>query len=550
MAKTFIKGAAILGAAGVVTKILGFIFRIPLVSMISAQAMAFYNPAYYIYIFFVTLATSGIPIAVSRMVSERVTLDRYADANRVFKLSMRLMLGIGAVSFIIVFGGADIIAEMMENPGAAMPMRAISPCLIIIPVLAAFRGLFQGMQNMRPTAVSQIVEQLFRGTFGLVLAYILFSSAGNMFGISSKYIKGATGATFGGTAGAIGGLGIIFLIYMVNRDNFKSQIANGKEEGSEPNKSIYKEILIISVPITIGASIMPFINMIDAGLIITRLKSSGVSDTLAKSLYGGLTGMVNPMINFPHVITLAIATSLVPLIAGAYKEGNNELAESNIQLSGRTAMLIGMPCAVGFFVLAKPILQTLFYSQKVVMDEVSAAFMIMAVAVMFLASVQTLTSILQGVGKQMLPVRNMFIGVGVKILCTWFLVPVPSLGIKGAAIGTILAYTIATVLDTMAVTKYTGVSFEWKRVLLKPGISAVSMGVIVFGSYRLLIKLIGLAAISEHIQISMATMFSILVGIIIYYILIIVTQAVDKEDIMKLPKGEKLYNFAGRFIKQ
>lgn len=150
----------------------------------------------------------------------------------------------------------------------------------------------------------------------------------------------------------------------------------------------------------------------------------------------------------------------------------------------------------------------------------------------------------------MIPVRNMFIGVGVKILCTWFLVPVPSLGIKGAAIGTILAYTIATVLDTMAVTKYTGVSFEWKRVLLKPGISAVSMGVIVFGSYRLLIKLIGLAAISEHIQISMATMFSILVGIIIYYILIIVTQAVDKEDIMKLPKGEKLYNFAGRFIKQ
>lgn len=263
-----------------------------------------------------------------------------------------------------------------------------------------------------------------------------------------------------------------------------------------------------------------------------------------------LAGMVNPMINFPHVITLAIATSLVPLIAGAYKEGNNELAESNIQLSGRTAMLIGMPCAVGFFVLAKPILQTLFYSQKVVMDEVSAAFMIMAVAVMFLASVQTLTSILQGVGKQMIPVRNMFIGVGVKILCTWFLVPVPSLGIKGAAIGTILAYTIATVLDTMAVTKYTGVSFEWKRVLLKPGISAVSMGVIVFGSYRLLIKLIGLAAISEHIQISMATMFSILVGIIIYYILIIVTQAVDKEDIMKLPKGEKLYNFAGRFIKQ
>ena len=143
--KTFVKGAVILGAAGIFVKIMGFIFRIPLVNMIDSRAMAYYNPAYYVYVFFVTLATSGIPVAVSRMVSERVTLNNYEDADRVVKLSMRLMLGIGIVSFVIVFGGADIIADLMDNPGAALPMRFVSPCLIIIPVLAAFRGLFQGM---------------------------------------------------------------------------------------------------------------------------------------------------------------------------------------------------------------------------------------------------------------------------------------------------------------------------------------------------------------------------------------------------------------------
>ncbi|MBR6444120.1 MAG: polysaccharide biosynthesis protein [Firmicutes bacterium] len=539
--KTFVKGAVILGAAGIFVKIMGFIFRIPLVNMIDSRAMAYYNPAYYVYVFFVTLATSGIPVAVSRMVSERVTLNNYEDADRVFKLSMRLMLGIGIVSFVIVFGGADIIAGLMDNPGAALPMRFVSPCLIIIPVLAAFRGLFQGMQNMRPTALSQIVEQLFRVAFGLALAYILFNSADTVLGGETKYVKGASGAVFGGTAGAIGGLAMIFIIYMVNRKSFKRKIREGNPRSSESNGSVYKEILVISIPITVGASIMPLINMIDAGLIVGRLKSTGMSTVMAEELYGGLTGMVNSMINFPQVIALAVATSMVPLIAAAYKEKDYAFAEKNIQLSIRFSMLIGMPCAVGFFVLAKPILLTLFPTQAGVIEYVSPAFMIMAVAVIFLGFVQTLTGVLQGVGKQMIPVRNMFVGVGAKLLCTWFLVPIPALGIKGAAIGTILAYMIASVLDVMAVIKYTNVHINWVSCVGRPLAAAAAMGVCVFVIYKILMLLTA--------SVTFSTLASILLGAIIYAIMAIISKAVTRDELESMPKGHLILKIFGRFIK-
>ncbi|MBR2511675.1 MAG: polysaccharide biosynthesis C-terminal domain-containing protein, partial [Firmicutes bacterium] len=300
-------------------------------------------------------------------------------------------------------------------------------------------------------------------------------------------------------------------------------------------------ILVISIPITVGASIMPLINMIDAGLIVTRLKSTGMSTVMAEELYGGLTGMVNSMINFPQVIALAVATSMVPLIAAAYKEKDYAFAEKNIQLSVRFSMLIGMPCAMGFFVLAKPILLTLFPTQAGVIEYVSPAFMIMAVAVIFLGFVQTLTGVLQGVGKQMIPVRNMFVGVGAKLLCTWFLVPIPALGIKGAAIGTILAYMIASVLDVMAVIKYTNVRINWISCVGRPLAAAAAMGVFVFAAYKLLMMLTG--------SVTISTLASIVLGAASYAVMVIITKAVTREELESMPKGHLILKVFGRFIK-
>lgn len=530
--KSFVTGAAILGVAGLFVKIMGFIFRIPLVNLIKSDAMAYYNPAYYIYVFFVTLATTGFPVAISRMVSERVTVNDYVEADRVFKLSKRLMLGIGIVTFVIVFFGADKIAELMHVPGAALAMRFISPCLIIIPLLAAYRGFFQGLQNMKPTALSQIVEQLFRVVFGLTLAYIMFKSVGGLFSGYDKFIRGAAGAAFGGTAGAVGGLALILLIYFLNRKAFDYHIRHSCKGKRETNGKLYKQILAISIPITIGASIMPFVNMVDASLIVRRLEVAGFDYVLSKELYGGYTSMVNSMINFPYAITMAVAMSLVPLIAAAYKANDRKYAEDNIQLSLRFSMLISMPCAVGYIVLARPILLMLFPGDAEVASMVAPSFAIAGISVVMLATTQAMTGILQGIGKQNIPVIVMLFGMAAKISCTWFVIAVPEIGIKGAAIGSVAAYTISAVCDMAAVSKFTKVRFDLVSGVLRPFASAAVMGAAAFGVYKGMMALVGSNTVS--------TLLGIMIGAMVYVVMIFLTGAVSVEDLSKMPKGNKI----------
>ena len=223
--QSLIKGATVLAAAGIVVKILGAVFRLPLVNWIGDTGMANYGPAYYIYAFLVILATSGLPVAISKMVSESIAVGNYYQAHRVFTLSSRLMFGMGLTFFLILFIFAPQIAALMSNPDSAPAMRMIAPSLLLVPIMAAYRGYFQGMQNMKPTAVSQIVEQFFRVVIGLGAAYILFFVVGDgVFGGYDKYAGGAAGAGGVPSAHAVPGLppsGI--LLHHVQGKGFRRQ---------------------------------------------------------------------------------------------------------------------------------------------------------------------------------------------------------------------------------------------------------------------------------------------------------------------------------------
>lgn len=266
--KTFMRGAVILGGAGIIVKILGACFRIPLGNWIAADGMAYYQTVYPIYNLLLTVATAGIPVAISRMVSERISHGNYWGANRVFKISLYVMLVLGAILFSFSYFMADAIIGFIEGMDAAVyALRAIAPALFFVPVMASFRGYFQGMQNMRPTAISQIFEQFFRVIVGLILAWLLLSK-GKAFA--------AAGATFGATAGAIMGLLIIFLIYMSlksTKSHKKKMRFSFIEFGGDPEKvsQVIKQVFIIAIPITLGAAIMPIMQYIDSVLVINRL---------------------------------------------------------------------------------------------------------------------------------------------------------------------------------------------------------------------------------------------------------------------------------------
>lgn len=528
----FLKGAAILGIAGVIVKLIGAVFRIPLTNWIGTDGMSYYGCAYPIYSLFLTVSTAGIPVAISKMVAERVTVRNYGGAHKVFKVSLGLLSVLGVFSFLLCYLGADFIAGTIQNnPEAASSIRAISPALLFVPILSAFRGYFQGRQNMNPTAVSELTEQSVRAAVGLTLAYSF---------LAVGLPEAAAGATFGASAGSFASMVVIALIYVLNRKTIHTKIRRG-DNNLEETGEILKKILMIAIPITLGASIMPIMNAIDSTVVMGRLEATGWTHDEAKNLFGQLSGYCASLIGLPQIFTQAIAVSLVPAISAAWLRQDRGELQENVKLSLRATMIVGFPCAVGIFALAEPILLLLFSSRPAEASAAAPTLMVMAISVVFLASVQTLTGALQGVGKQSVPVWNLAVGAVFKFAATWICVGIPAINVKGAPIGTIIAYVIAMILDLHAVKKYTGTHFDMKATYIIPAAASVLMGIGAFASYRLLFMITGSNGVS--------TLLSIGIAVVVYGALILLMKGITKDEISRLPKGDKLVRLLGRFLR-
>lgn len=532
MTKTsLVKGAAVLAAAGLFVKLLGAFFRIPLANMIGAVGMANYAPAYSLYNFLLVFSTAGVPVAVSKMVSERQVMGQYAEAERVFKLSRSLMLAAGLIGCCAVYYFADEIAMLFHVPGASLSMRATAPALALVPLLSSYRGYFQGMNHMIPTAVSQIVEQLFRVICGLSLAMVFKENAWR-FPEFTWQQRGAAGGCFGASAGALGGLLAIGIIYLAMRGTLKEKIRKDAARQRVSSAVIMKRILAIAVPVTIGAAIMPIVGLMDAGIVAVRLQASGWEESVAEDLYGQLTGFAAPLISFPQIMIQAIVVSLVPLASAAGKKRDLNGLREHLEAGYRMAMIVGTPCSAGLIVLAQPILMLLYPAQKASAISAAPCLQLLGLGFFALAIVQTSTGGLQGIGRQMIPVRNLFVGVAVKFVVTWTLTAVPAVNIKGAALGNAAAYLIAAVLDVIALKRYTGMRLQAVQVFLKPILSSAVMGAAAAASYKLLFLILGRNA--------PACIGSIFLAIIVYSLMILKTKTVTREEIKSVAGGRSL----------
>lgn len=530
--KSFMQGAVVLGGAGLIIKLLGAFFRIPLGNLIDTDGMAYYQMAYSFYVLFLTLSTAGIPIAISKLVSERVAIGRYDEAYRVFRISFIWLFCVGIISATTLFFGAEKIAQLVRLDQVQYSLMAIAPALVFVPVMAAYRGYFQGMQDMRPTAASQVVEQLFRVVVGFGLAYMLLPK-GKPFA--------AAGASFGATAGAIGGLGAVAILYLMARKKLWADIRHTRPQGKgESAKSILGKILMIVIPVAIGAAIMPIMNTIDSAIVLGRLQDAGWSKDAAKELYGQLTGFAGPLINFPQVLTQAVAMSLVPTIAAAFQQKDMTFLHHNLKLGLRTSMLMGLPCAFGMMTLSQPIMLLLYPFQKASAAGAASCLFVMAFGVIFLSTVQTLTGALQGLGRPMVPVRNLFLGALVKVVLTYTLTGVYAVNVKGAAIGTVAAYVVASTLNIIAVKRLAGVKFDFMLTYVKPVSSALMMSAVAWFSYRIAFGYLGNA---------LSTVIAIILGAAVYGAMLFATKAITDEELLMLPKGKKIAGLIGKIRK-
>ncbi|MDI9493017.1 MAG: polysaccharide biosynthesis protein [Bacillota bacterium] len=538
--KTFLQGAVVLGVAGLIIKVMGAVFRIPLANIIGDTGMGYYQTAYPVYVLLLTLSTAGVPVAISRMVAERNALGNNYEAYRVFRISFALLFAIGISSSAVLFFGAEAIVTHLGNPGAKMAMMSIAPALLFVPMMASFRGFFQGLQNMNPTAISQVVEQLFRVSAGLTLAVVL---------VDRGLEYAAAGASFGATAGSVVGLLTVVGLFLYHRRSILEGVVRIKGERSESSSRILIQILAIAIPITIGAAIMPIMNTIDVAIVIKRLAASGFTPDAANSLYGQLTGMAGPLINFPQVLTQAIAMSLVPAVAAAYKRKEMDFLRYNVELGLRTSLILGLPCALGLMTLSEPIMLLLYPAQRASAVSAAPSLFILSFGVIFLATVQTLTSVLQGIGKQLISVRNLAVGALAKVVLTYYLTAIPSVNIRGAAVGTVCAYIVASTLNLLAVTKYTGTRFDLRLTIIKPLISGLVMSAFVFATHRVVYIVLGNIMDSINKANALATLLAILVGVLVYFVMLLKTRTITSEELKLLPKEDKWIRLFDRFKK-
>lgn len=521
----FIKGALVLTVAGVVVKALGAVYRIPLYSILGDVGMGLFMAVYPIYSMMLSISTAGVPVAVSKLVAERVAHENYQGAHQVFRVALGLMTASGMIVTGILFLGAQYYTNyMLKTPGALYPLLAITPSIVFFAIKSVFRGFFQGQQRMAPTAISQIVEQVIRVGTIFVLASIL---------VKYSLELGAAGAAFGSVTGAVFALGLLVVIYSRQLPKFHALEKSGHNELA-PTRAVIRDILALALPITIGSIVVPLVNMVDATLILPRLQAGGFSQGQALALYGDFSGAAMPLVNVPTIFTIALATSLVPAIANAYAHRNNTLIRKLSNLSVRIGMMIGLPAAIGLFLLAKPLSIMLYENAAVSRSLAVAAF-----AVIFISLNQTTAPVLQGLGKTYLPVTHMFSGLIVKVVINYILTAIPAVNILGPAIGTIVAFALASILNLRSIIKVVGSGIAFKNSFIKPALNSAFMGIAVYFLYPPVLRLIQAVlpmVDSERILIAIAVLIAVGLGVLVYGISSLLTGTVTKYELELVPK--------------
>lgn len=518
---SFIKGAIILSVAGVVIKILGAFFRIPLTYIIGSEGMGYYQTAYPIYTLFLTLATAGFPTAVAKLVSEKVAVGDYRGANKVFKISHGILFLTGVIGFLILFFGASfIVNNVQKNPNALYAIKAIAPAILIVPSMSAYRGYYQGHQDMSKIAISQLIEQLFKLILGLTLAYMLMKSLDARFG--------SAGALLGATLGAFASFLYLLFTYLRTRGERRLQLENSIQFKDEKNSQILKKILKVAIPICIGAMVMPLVSMVDSVIVIRRLMVAGYSLDAANSALGQL-GMGVAVANIPMVVTTAMGMSLVPAISESFALGKFKEARKNSKMAIKITLLLVLPCAFGLASLSSPIMNLLYPKEP--MNVIGAILFVLTPSTIFLGLLYSFNGILQGMGKPFIPVYALLCGMVGKIVISYVFTAIPAINVLGSAFGTVASYLIAVIIEFIYIKRSMNMKISYMEFAIKPLITVLLMFIGVKLSF---------AAISVILGYKLATILSIAVGGTIYVVVLLKIGGITVEEIKTMYKGEKI----------
>lgn len=516
--ESFLKGTFILTIAGFVVKVIGSLNWIFVSRILGGEGIGLYQMAFPIYFLAMSVSQAGVPVAISIITAERVALDDIYGAKRVFRISMTLMLATGLAFSVLTYFGAGWLIDwqFIRDPRAYYSVVVLAPAIFFVTLLASSRGYLQGWQRMTPTAMSQIVEQIFR-----VITMILFASLLMPWGIEF----GAAGASLGALAGAVTGL--IVLVYYHWRLDRDIERDYGKHlkplPGTEQQSTfvIMKRIFKLALPVSAASLMLPVVSNLDLLIVPQRLEAAGYSVNQATELFGYLNGMAVPLVNLSTILTASMAVSIVPAISEAMALKRPDRVYSQTAASVRISNFVCFPAFVIVFILATPI-SSLIYNAP----GAGPAVMISAVSIVLLGLHQVSTAVLQGMGHPTIPMVNMILAAAAKVVLNWNLTAIPALGIMGSAWATAADMGVAAVINLFFIYRFTGYHIEIGQ-LLKTIAAAIFMAIAVKGFYDGTMLLWGIGAIS--------TFGAVFFGIVIYLAALVAVGGMHEADMASIP---------------
>ncbi len=515
----FFQGTLVLTMAGIVVKIIGSLNWIFLSRVLGGEGIGIYQMAFPLYLLALNVSSAGIPVAISIITAEKVALRDYRGANRVFNWSFFLLVATGiSLSLLLYFGAGWLIEHrIIREPRAYYSLIALSPAIFLVTILSSFRGYLQGWQIMTPTAVSQIVEQLFRVAAMLICAALL---------LPRGLAFAAGGASLGaGIGAAVALLVLVYYYFRFKRNSQQKLNSEGAYVGQEGSAAIIQRILKLALPVSLSSIMLPLVANLDLLVVPLRLENAGYSVETATELFGYLTGMAMPLVNLATVLTTSLAISLVSAISQAYSLGNRQDVFYRTAGAMRLANIATIPLSVMLWFMAKPVVSVIYNAPGA-----ADVTRVLAAGVFLLGIHQVTTGVLQGLRRTTIPVINMGVAALVKVGLNW--TAIPAFGIQGAAWATLADIGIASALNLYFIHRYTGFFLSGSDLVKNIG-SATLMGGVMY---------LGYSALITTLQSEMLTSgFILMCGVLAYIGMMLATGGLNQRDIERIPCiGNKL----------
>lgn len=560
-AQSFLQGAVILSAGAMLVKVIGAIFKIPLTNLIGELGMGYFNTAYQLYLPIYTVATAGFPIAVSKLVSQNAAVKRWKDVRRVYRVSVPLFFFSGLLGALAMFFGAEAYAEAVSSPDSALCIRVLAPTLFFCCLMSVQRGYYVGLRNMTPSAVSQVIEAVGKLLIGLGCAYWVmsrgmdeYSKTGTVFGAAAADAESAVnltlpfaaaGAVLGVTAGAFFGFLYLLFFRYIGGDTISPRELEDSPP-AETRGAVMRQLLKISVPVCLGALVLNLGTLIDVTFLQRSL--AAIDPGMLRSVFAGqipqniTDGELTPYLYGCYTIAQNVAalvpaiaqsfgTSALPTVTAAWVSGKSGEIKRSIESVVRMSALVAFPSGFGLAVLSRPVLALLFARRLNGVQIAAPLLAVLGIAVIFMTLSVPVNSMLQAVGRADIPVRLLLIGMLLKLAANFLLVVVPEINMAGACVGTVVCYGLITVFGMLALKRSARVSVRFFSVLWKPAVA----GALCAGAAKLVYGLCCLA-----VPGSAAVAAAIVAAILIYAFLLLQMRALEREDILVLPGGEKV----------